>query len=222
MKADIQVMLVEDHPEYREVIDLALADEPDIKLINQVGSSERAISVLKDHSQWQTPDLILLDLNLPGTSGLESIAAIFSASPQSKIIILTQSDSEDDVLMAIKRGASGYLLKSSSTSQIVDAIRAVAGGGAVLDTHVAKYILNNLQAWLPKEDQGETLSHRELEILTLLGEGLSKKQISEKLAISAATVATYIRRVYEKLQVQNAPSAIAKAYRIGIFRRDSP
>lgn len=217
MKSKIHVMLVEDHPEYREVIELALADEPDMELTNQVGSSERALRILRDRSLRTVPDLILLDLNLPGLSGLEALPDFRVTVPDAKIIILTQSNNEADVLRAIQRGASGYLLKSSTVAQIVDAIRTVAGGGAMLDSEVANFILNNLRARLPAEELEHVLSKREMEILALLGEGLLKKEVASQLDLSVATVATYIRRIYEKLDVQNAPAAIAKAYRMGIF-----
>lgn len=220
MEKTIKVMLVEDHPEYREVIDLALKDEPDIELTNQVGSSERAFRILQDRSQQTKPDLILLDLNLPGSSGLESLPTFRSTCPAAKIIVLTQSDKEADVVSAIQLGASGYLLKSSTVEQILDAIRTVNDGGAILGSGIAKYILNTLQASLPREEVEDALSHRELEILALLGEGLVKKEIAHKLQISVSTVATYIRRIYEKLDVQNAPAAITQAYRAGILPHD--
>lgn len=212
-----KVMLVEDHPEYRDVIGLALMEEPDIELIHQVGSSERALYILQDHSQQSVPDLILLDLNLPGKSGLDSIGLLFAACPDIQIIVLSQSNKEADVVRAIQLGASGYLLKSSTIEQILDAIRTVGSGGAVLGSGIAKYIMNTLQATLPRDELEDALSHRELEILALLGEGLVKKEIANKLDISVSTVATYIRRIYEKLNVQNAPAAISQAYRAGIL-----
>ncbi|SMP58809.1 two component transcriptional regulator, LuxR family [Neorhodopirellula lusitana] len=217
MKNKIKVMLVEDHPEYREVIDLALKDEPGIELINQVGSSERALQILQNQLFDTSPDLILLDLNLPGKSGIEALPSLRSSCPGAKFIVLTQSNNESDVMRAIQAGASGYLLKSSTVNQIVEAIRTVAEGGALLGSGVANYILGNLQASLPREQLRDNLSEREMEILTLIGEGQLKKEIASHLDISITTVATYIRRIYEKLDVQNAPAAIAKAYRAGIL-----
>ncbi|MCM2369790.1 response regulator [Aporhodopirellula aestuarii] len=222
MNKTITVMLVEDHPEYRDVIDLALSDEPDIELINQVGSSERALQVLRNPLFDTTPDVILLDLNLPGRSGVEALPSLRASCAHAKIIVLTQSNNEADVMRSIQAGASGYLLKSSTVNQIVEAIRTVAEGGALLGSGVAKYILTSLQTRLPTEELHDSLSQRELEILTLLGEGQQKKEIATHLDISITTVATYIRRIYEKLDVQNAPAAIAKAYRAGILPHDPP
>jgi DNA-binding NarL/FixJ family response regulator len=221
MQTKTQVMLVEDHPEYREVIQLALQDEDDIELADQVGSAERAISILKNTRDRRTPDVILLDLNLPGISGLEVIPSLYSLIPEAKIIILSQSGSEIDVIRAIQQGASGYLLKSSTVAQILDAIRTVMMGGATLDSNVAKYVLSSLRSKIPHEELEHALSQRELEILSLIGNGLLKKEVAQNLGISVSTVATYIRRIYEKLDVQNAPAAVAKAYRIGLFPTDA-
>ena len=220
MEKVIKVMLVEDHPEYRDVINLALKDEPDMQLISQVGSSERALQILQNQINDNIPDLILLDLNLPGKSGLDALPLLRSCCPITRIVVLTQSNSESDVLRAVKLGASGYLLKSSTVDQIVEAIRTVSDGGALLGSGVAKYILSTLQSRAPVIEHQAALSQRELEILTLLGEGQLKKEIASQLGISNATVATYIRRIYEKLNVQNAPAAISKAYRAGILPHD--
>ena len=218
----IQVMLIEDHPEYREVIDLSLKDEPDMELATQVGSAERALQLLQNRLNNNGPDLILLDLNLPGKSGLEVLPLLLACCPQTKIIVLTQSDKEADVLQAIHSGASGYLLKSSTVNQIVEAIRTVNAGGATLGSGVAKYILHTVQSQSPSVENQTALSPRELEILLLLGEGHLKKQIAIELGISVSTVATYIRRIYDKLNVQNAPAAITQAYRSGVLPLQPP
>lgn len=217
MKRKIKVMLVEDNPEYREVIDLALEDETDIELISQFGTSEIALRSLQDMSTRKIPDLVLLDLRLPGMDGLDSLPYFRTALPDAKIMILTQSDDEADVLRAISRGASGYLLKSSTLAQITEGIRSTMAGGASLDSGIARFILETLKTNLPKGKINHLLTPRELEILTLLGDGLVKKEIGEKLNISYTTVDTHVAHIYEKLEVRNAPSAINKAHRLGLF-----
>jgi two-component system, NarL family, nitrate/nitrite response regulator NarL len=182
----------------------------------------RAWRRLEDQPAKITPDLVLLDLNLPGISGLNAMPAFRDAIPAAKIIILSQSDREADILKAISLGANGYLLKSSTITQIKAAIQIVMDGGASLDPAVAKYLLNSLQSLLPQETLKLDLSGRELEILTLLGEGMMKKEISERLNISITTVAYHVKHIYEKLQVQNAPAAIAKAYRAGVYPTKPP
>ncbi|MFT5300771.1 MAG: two-component system nitrate/nitrite response regulator NarL [Mariniblastus sp.] len=220
MNQKIQVMLVEDHPEYRRVIQLSLEDEKNIELTFQVGSAERAIAMLRDRNSAKIVDLILLDLNLPGMSGLDALLDFRTIAPEKKIIILSQSGRETDVMCAIQRGASGYLMKSSTVSQVVEAIQVVAAGGALLDSGVAKFVLNSLRSSLPPAELEKALSKRELQILTLFGDGLLKKEVAKELGIQVTSVATYTRRMYEKLDVQNAPAAIAKAYRMGLFSKE--
>ncbi len=210
-------MLVEDHPEYREVIELALGKDPQFDLHSQFGTAERALRSLQERHPNQQPDVILLDLNLPGMSGLDSISWIKDYSPDSKIIVLSQSDKDSDVLKAIKLGASGYLLKSSSVAQIKEGIQAAVTGGASLDSSLAKFILKTIRANLPETGIEHPLSDREMDVLKLLAEGYSKKEIAAILGISDSTVVTHVGHVYEKLDVRNAPSAVSKAYRAGIF-----
>ncbi len=137
--------------------------------------------------------------------------------PNTKIIVLTQSDKEEDVLKAIMLGASGYLLKSCTVRQLIDGINTVVSGGASLDSKVAKFVLNALKARLPQQELEHMLTERELETLSLLAEGLVKKEIAEKLGISVSTVVTHVCNIYVKLNVKNAPSAIAKAFRLGLL-----
>ncbi|MBT5816526.1 MAG: response regulator transcription factor [Opitutales bacterium] len=218
MNTPIQVMLVEDNKDYREVVNLAIEEEKDIEIMDQYGTSEIALRSLQSMSAPR-PEIVLLDLRLPGMSGLDSIRYFREYAPDTKIIILTQSDQEADVLRAILLGASGYLLKSARVKEIVDGIRLVHNGGATLDSSVAKFLLQNLQSRLPKESLNMGLSDRELEILKLLSEGLVKKEIAEKLEIGYSTVDTHVSHIYEKLQVNNAPSAVGKAYRLGLFSK---
>ncbi|GAA4458841.1 response regulator transcription factor [Novipirellula rosea] len=213
----IRVMLVEDNVEYREVIRLALEQESDIELISQFGTSEIALRTLRDAASADVPDLILLDLRLPGMDGLDSLVRFRESAPKSKVIILTQSDQEKDVLRAIASGASGYLLKSARLSEITEGIRTVFHGGASLDKGVAMYLLESLQQKRPKSDANHLLTDREFEILTLMADGLVKKEIAARLKIGYSTVDTHVAHIYEKLQVTNAPSAVNRAHRLGIF-----
>lgn len=217
MKRKIKIMLVEDNPEYRRVIELALKRDDGMELVNQSGTAERALRSFQDRSTRIVPDLILLDLNLPGMSGLDALPNFTQAVPDSSVIVLTQSDSEADVLRAISLGAKGYLLKSSTVKQIKDGIQTVVEGGASLDPAIARFILNTLKTKLPKDREGPQLSDREQETLKLLGDGLVKKEIASELNISVFTVATHIRHIYEKLEVQNAPAAVNRAHRLGLF-----
>ena len=213
----INVMLVEDSPEYREVVKPALDDEPDMELSSCFGTAERALSSLKGFHRDESPDVILLDLNLPGISGIEAIESFIEAVPKAKIIILTQSDAKADVVNAITLGASGYLLKSATLAQITEAIRTVMTGGASLDSSIAKMILGTLQTVFEKTACDDLLTEREMEVLTLLADGLERKQIATELSVRSSTISTHVAHIYEKLNVKNAPAAVAKAFRIGLF-----
>ena len=210
----------------RDVIELAIQDESGIELQSQYGTSEIALRSLQDPGTPK-PDIVLLDLRLPGMSGLESITYFKEYAPQAKILVLTQSDQESDVLQAISIGASGYLLKSARVHEIVDGFRSVHAGGASLDSSVTKFLIQILQSRLPKEKLKIELSEREIQILSLLSEGLVKKEISSRLNISYSTVDTHVSHISEKLQVNNAPSAVSRAYKldlskIGIKIRERP
>jgi DNA-binding NarL/FixJ family response regulator len=217
MTKTIRITLVEDNLDYRDIIALTLGAESDIELINQFGTSEAALRDLKALPKGKLPDLILLDLRLPGMSGLEALPHFREALPDTPIIVLTQSDHETDVLAAISQGAAGYLLKSSTLEKLTAAVRTVMSGGAALDASIASFIFKTLQAKLGPQEINHVLTPRELEILILLSDGLVKKEIAQRLDISFATVDTHIRHIYEKLHVQNAPSAVRQAFNLGLF-----
>ncbi|MFC7338728.1 response regulator [Haloferula chungangensis] len=213
----IRVLLVEDSPDYRQVVELALERESDIDLVGVYGAAEVALRGLRDAKSRPEPDIVLLDLNLPGMSGLEAIPYLRKEAPEARILILSQSDREADVLRAISEGAAGYLLKSSTVKQIKNGIRTVMEGKSLLDQGVANFMVNAIRNKSSELILEKPLTEREMEILTLLGEGLVKKEIGNRLGIGFATVATHIRHIYDKLRVENAPAAISKAYRSGIL-----
>lgn len=217
MKKPINVMLVEDNPEYREGMAIALEVVPDISLTTQFGTAEIALRSLQEMAGANVPDIVLLDLNLPGLSGIEALPWFATYSPETPVIILTQSNREADVLAAITAGAAGYLLKSSTRDQLIEAIRLVKKGGSPIDPHIARYILQTLRERPRKANDERALSEREIEVLSLLGEGLVKKEIAGELGISSHTVDNHMRHIYEKLQVPNAPAAITKAFKAGIL-----
>lgn len=220
METTINVMLVEDHPEYRESVALALGTSEDIVLAHQFGTADQALHFLEDGAAGRMPDLILLDLNLPGLNGIEALPQLNKHAPETPVIVLTQSDREADVVSAITAGAAGYLLKTSTCDQILNGIRSALKGGAPIDPGIARFILETLRDEQHKTDEDRALSKRELEVLNLLAEGLAKKEIADRLNISSHTVDNYMRRIYEKLQVPNAPAAVAKAFKTGIFPHD--
>lgn len=219
MKNRITVTIVEDHLDYRKGIEIALKPNKQIELISQFATAERALRSLQDRSTRKVPDVLLLDLNLPGISGIEALPWFKKAAPDTEIIVLTQSDSEADILAAIAEGASGYLLKSASLNTLQDGIRTVAEGGSILDTGVARFLLQTLKRQPEETAEENTLTERELEILLLISEGLAKKEVADRLSISTKTVANHAAHIYEKLNVPNAPAAVDKAHRLGLFSK---
>lgn len=210
-------MLIEDNREFRDVIEFSLEDEPDMEVVSQYGSAEFALRVIKDNSRKDIPDIILLDLQLTGMCGLEAIPNFLELLPKVQIIILSQSDREQDVLKAITLGASGYLLKSSRVEQVVEAIRVVMDGGSSLDPKVAVYLLDKFRKSASKEVAEGIITERELQILKLLAEGFVKKEISDQLGITYRTVDTHVRHIYEKMDVRNGPAAVNMAHKLGLF-----
>ncbi len=217
MKNNIDVMLVEDHPEYRETIEFVLGKEKGIELGCQFGNAELALRSLESKPLGEHSDIILLDLNLPGMSGLEAMPWFKKYAPQSKVIILSQSGRDADVLSAVQCGASGYLLKSCTMAEITQGIRCVNDGGATLESGLARFIMSTLRPKLSEPASETSLSEREQEIISLVGDGLTQKEISSELKISIYTVTDHLKHIYEKLGVANAPQAISKAYETGIL-----
>ena len=216
MSSPIRILLIEDHAGYRETIAAALTPEHDLELVEAFGTAEIALRSMRDWA-GPAPDVLLLDLHLPGMSGIEALRWIREYSPSTEVIVLTQSDNSAEVRQALQEGASGYLLKSATLQQILEGIRTVQKGGTPLDPEVARYLLDAFRRQSQESPPERSLSDRELEILHLLGEGLAKKEIANRLGIGVTTVAYHVKHIYEKLDVANAPAAISKAFRTGIL-----
>jgi DNA-binding NarL/FixJ family response regulator len=202
------VIIIEDNELLRDSLKEAINKSSSINCINVFGSGEAALEFIE--SEELVPDIILLDIGLPGMSGIELIPELKKLSPSSKIIIITIHDDDENVFNAICAGASGYLLKDLSSSGIVNSISEVMNGGAPMNSHIAKKVLNMFRDQNVKSS-GYSLSDREKEILALLVDGLSKKQIAENIFLSHHTVDSHIRNIYAKLEVHSRSSAISKA-----------
>lgn len=208
-------MVVEDSLSYREVVSLAIAEQPDMELTHAYGTAEIALRTLRGLPEHDQPTILLLDLRLPDTCGIDAIPLIHQAAPVTKILVLSQSDAPEDILRAIEAGVSGYLLKTAPLHTIADGIRTVSAGGGSLDATVARLVLDSFQNGRRPKDV--ILSEREHEVLSLLADGLVKKEISSHLGIGYSTVDTHVSHIYAKLNVSNAPAAISRAYRLGIL-----
>lgn len=203
----INVWLVEDNETYRGAIARTLDHSPGLRCTGAFGSCEAALGRLRDD---HPPEVILLDIGLPGLSGLDGIQQFKALSPATHVIILTVFEDTDKIFRAICAGASGYLLKTSPAEQIARAIREVLGGGAPMTPQIAKSVLS-LFARLagPPPEQG--LSLREKETLEFLVQGLTTKEIADRIGLSIHTVDTHLRNIYRKLHVHSRAGAVAKA-----------
>lgn len=204
--------IVEDHASFRRTLVRLLSTESDLQCPREFDSCEKLLAAL---SGSNAPDLILLDVGLPGMSGLDGIRLIKERAPQTLVVILTVFEDDDKVFQAICAGAAGYLLKTSSGADITQAVRDALAGGSPMNPRIARRVLDMFSKLAPKQrDYG--LSDREKEILQLMTTGLIKKEIADRLSLSVHTVDTYLRRIYEKLEVNTRTGAVAKALKEGL------
>lgn len=210
MNNKTDVIIIEDNELLRDSLKEAINKSRDINCNYTFSSGEAALEFIE--KEELVPDIILLDIGLPGINGIEMIPELKRLTPSSRIIIITVHDDDENVFNAICAGASGYLLKDLSADKIVESINEVMNGGAPMNSHIAKKVLNMFRDQNIKSN-GYDLSDREKEILSLLVEGLHKKQIAEKIFLSHHTVDSHIRNIYAKLEVHSRSSAISKAIR---------
>jgi DNA-binding NarL/FixJ family response regulator len=208
----IRVLIVDDHPVVREGLVAALEDEPDLRIAGAAGSAEEALSTAAS----ARPDVILLDLELPGLNGIEAIPRFAAALPAAGIIILTAYDTDERVLGAVRAGARGYVLKGASVEEIARAIRAVHGGGSYLASPVAAKILRQMRS--PRR-ASTMLSDRERTVLREVAAGRSTKQIARVLGITERTVKFHVASIMNKLGADNRAQAVAEAAKRGLLDR---
>ena len=207
-KKKIEIIIIEDNTLFRKTLTDFINLSNEMNCSYNFISCEAAFETIEKYAL--DPDIILLDIGLPGMSGIEGIFRLKNISPSSKVIILTIRDDDESIFKAICSGASGYLLKDSTSDKILEAVHEVLNGGAPMNSSIAARVLKMFKNFAP--GQGDySLTKREKEILKLLVDGLSKNNIAEKLFLSYHTVDAHIRKIYEKLEVHSASSAVAKA-----------
>jgi len=203
MTEPIRVLVADDHAVVRAGLANILKAELDI---NVVGEASNGLEAIKKAVELK-PDVILMDIFMPGCSGLEATVAIMEQLPGTRILIVTISEQEEDLLQALRFGAQGYLLKSASIDEMVQAVRMTATGESVLSPHIAAKLVAEFRG----KDGEPRLSTREMDVLQLLGEGLINTEIANRLFIGESTVRTYLRRLLQKLHLRNRGEAIAYA-----------
>jgi DNA-binding NarL/FixJ family response regulator len=204
--------IVEDHAAFRRTLVRVLNAETGLHCTRDFDSCEKLLVAL---AQDDAPHLILLDVGLPGMSGLDGIRLIKERAPKTLMVILTVFEDDDKVFKAICAGASGYLLKTSSVAEITQAVHDALAGGSPMTPRIARRVLEMFSELAPKHSN-YGLSDREKEILQLMTTGLIKKEIADRLTLSVHTVDTYLRRIYEKLEVNTRTGAVAKALKEGL------
>ncbi len=200
------VWLVEDNNAFRSVVERVLNDVAGFSCPQTFASAEEVL----DAVEHDAPDVILLDVALPGMNGIEAIGEIKSRAPKTHVVMLTVFDDQKKIYEAIGAGASGYLLKTSSEKEIADAIRQVIHGGVPMHEKVARSVWDMFaEMAIPKQDYG--ITPRELEILEAVVQGSGNKEIADKLSMSIHTVDTHLRHIFRKLSVNTRAAAVAKA-----------
>ncbi len=208
-----RVCLIEDHAEFRATLREAL-ESTEKFAIDAVLSNAEDLFEYFNHSE--PPEILILDLGLPGMDGLEAIPLIRKTAPDTKILVLTVFDNKARVFQALGAGASGYLIKSDGLKAIVQGIEDACHGIAPLSADIAKMVFNTFSNFKPASPE-EDLSEREAEVLKQLSDGLSRQEVADKLFVSKHTIGTHIRNIYQKLQVHNVSGAISKAASMGII-----
>ena len=200
------VALVEDSAPMRRNLERMLRRAPGVRCVCACGTAEEA---LKEIPRLQ-PDVALMDINLPGASGIECTARLKQQLPAMQVIMLTVYEDTNSIFSALKAGACGYLLKSSSPGEILDAVLTVRTGGAPMTSEIARKIVMTFQSPVPGAGDAATLSAREQEILELLSQGKVSKEIADQLSISYHTVRVHTKHIYEKLHVRSRSEAVLK------------
>jgi DNA-binding NarL/FixJ family response regulator len=204
--AAIRVVLADDHPIVREGLRGMLAAEPGIEVVAEAASGAEAVAVAARYR----PDVVLMDLRMPGGDGVSATAEILAGTPGARVVVLTTYETDTDIVRAVEAGAVGYLLKDTPVAELGHAIRAAARGETVLAPSVARRLVSHVRQ--PRRD---LLSGRETEVLALVARGLTNAEIGQQLSITEATVKTHLIRSFSKLGVNDRTAAVTSAIALG-------
>ena len=207
----IRVSVIEDHKDFREGLTYLLNASEGFECAGAFSSAGEGLEGLTGKE-----DIVLLDINMPGMTGIEAIPLIKKRYPDLKIIMLTVFDDDDNIMEAILAGADGYLLKKTTPVKILGSLKDCYEGGSPMTPGIAKKVLNLFKNRIYRKNNDFSLSEREIEVLNCLVEGMNNKAIADKLFISVQTVRNHIRHIYEKLQVHSKSQAVVKALREGL------
>ena len=206
--APVTVLIADDHPVVREGLRGMLAAEPGITVVGEAGSGDEAVAMARRHR----PDVVLMDLRMPGGDGVLATAGILATAPSTRVVVLTTYETDADIVRAVEAGATGYLLKDTPRPDLISAIRAAARGETVLGPTVAGRLVSHL-----RRPAAEPLSGRETEVLRLVARGQTNAEIGRALYISEATVKTHLLRAFGKLGVSDRTAAVTRAIELGML-----
>jgi len=212
----IRTLIVDDHALFRRGLEMVLDAEDDIELVGEASDGEEAVL----RAGESLPDIILMDIRMPRSSGIEACRALKELVPSAKIVMLTISDEEEDLFEAIRAGASGYLLKDIPLDEVADTVRAVNGGQSLINPSMAGKLLTEFAALarrdeeeLPQRVPAPRLTDREIQVLRLVARGMNNRDIAKELFISENTVKNHVRNILEKLQIHSRMEAVMVAVR---------
>jgi DNA-binding NarL/FixJ family response regulator len=214
--AAVKLLIVDDHPVVRDGLRGVFAGDPDFDVVGEAADGREAVAAVGRLAV----DVVLMDLRMPGMSGVAAITELAATAPAVRVLVLTTFDTDSDVLPAIEAGATGYLLKDAPRDELIRAVRAAARGDSVLSPAVARRLMDRVgpapaePAAAPRPD---TLSPRELEVLTLVAQGVTNRDAAKKLFLSEATVKTHLLHIYAKLGVNDRAAAVAAGYELGLL-----
>ncbi|HLI52655.1 MAG TPA: response regulator transcription factor [Thermomicrobiaceae bacterium] len=208
----IRILVVDDHPIVREGLVAILEAQDDLTVVGEAGNGEEGVRLYKSAK----PDVVLMDLAMPGTDGVQAIQSIRAFDPGARVVVLTAYDTDERILQAVQAGASGYLLKGAPRDDIFRAVRVVNAGGSLLEPVVAGKLLNRVGDILRGDTVEEELSPRERDVLMLMTRGLRNKEIAYELHITERTVKFHANAIYRKLDVSGRTEAVSKAIQRGI------
>jgi DNA-binding NarL/FixJ family response regulator len=207
----VRVVVVDDHPVVRSGLVGMLGVADDLEVVGEASDGEEALAVVAA----VRPDVVLMDLRMPGRDGVSATEAIVSGFPDSRVLVLTTYDTDADILHAVEAGATGYLLKDTPHAQLVDGVRAAARGETVLAPPVAARLMSRMRT--PSQPAAAMPSPRELEVLAAVARGLSNAEIGRELFIGEATVKTHLQRLFAKLDVDDRTRAVTVAIERGLL-----
>jgi DNA-binding NarL/FixJ family response regulator len=215
MPETIKILIIEDNPQYTQSLQTMISVSEQMEFIASYDSAEAYLESLSENST-EVVDIVLLDLNLPGKSGLQLIPMIRKEMPDSNILVLTQNSDYHTTIEAIRLGVAGYLLKDSPIASIRESIRELHQGHSIIDPQLSRIVLQALTGNSELDDEN-ILTKREQQVLELLALGYVKKEVADRMEVSYRTVAQYTENIYKKLQVVNVAAAVAAAIRKGMI-----